>query len=157
MNYSFSAIMPTSTGLLSPDDLHLFYYDIAIDSLTGSSIMYEWNEDIDSFIEQRHLTIEECKEKFPTEFESDKMYFSIDETNLDESKAMAFFRHLRNAFAHYHINRYGDYFYMKDIHKTTKKQKLSMIGKIKSEDLKDLCFLFIKQGEKYETTNLTEP
>ena len=58
-----------------------------------------------------------------------------------ETRAAAFIRHLRNAFAHYHIQRYGDNFYLKD----TSGNKITMIGCIKIEDLKNLIYLFSKQ------------
>lgn len=76
--------------------------------------------------------------------------------NILESKPMAFIRHLRNAFAHYHIREQQDYFLMKDYsNEKCRDEEMTMIGKIKQDDLKELCILLLKQGEMYnENTSI---
>lgn len=46
----FESLKTSSVGLLSNKDLHFFYYDIASDELTGASVVYDWSEEVQSFI-----------------------------------------------------------------------------------------------------------
>ena len=135
---------PNSVGQLNPNDLHFFYYDVVAESLTKAPCLYEWDAKVESFLSERGMevpscTIEELREKV---FEADKMFFSLAD---DETKPEAFFRHLRNAFAHFNLNHSGDYIYMRDYKKDGK--TVSMIGQLKMDDLKDLCFQFFDQRE----------
>lgn len=157
MNFDFSAIKANSPGALLPKDLEYIYYNIAIDSLTGTSVLYDWNCDIEDFLSKAGLRIIDNRRKLPTEFEKDKIYIKVNDQG--ESKAMALFRHLRNAFAHYQIARHGEYFYMKDFNVTARTRTLTMIGQVKVDDLQQLCSIFFKQGEEYnrETSIIEEP
>ncbi len=146
----FESLKTSSVGLLSNKDLHFFYYDIASDELTGASVVYDWSEEVQSFIEKKGLIIEVKDGTLPPEFEEGTIFYKL--KSPDESKAMAFFRHLRNAFAHYQVNRYNNDYYMKDVNTHLQRPVNTMIGRINCDDLQELCHLFLKQGELFEHT-----
>lgn len=77
------------------------------------------------------------------DFEDGKIFFLIES---GETKVEAYYRHLRNAFAHFNINHHGNFYYMKDYYPNSK--IVTMIGKLMVEDLQQLCFLFSEQREK---------
>lgn len=148
MEYNFRFDEP-AIGLLSPDSVHFFYYIVAKGELEGETALYEWSEEIRSYLLNQGLCIKPCPiEELPSEFEDCEILFAKGE---NENEAEAFIRHLRNAFAHYHIGEYEDYYKMEDFNK----QKMrTMIGKIKIEHLKKLCYLLLTQGEKYNENKL---
>ena len=130
-------------GLLDGEDLRFFYYDIFAkneDSITG---ILEWSREITTYLCDKKLQIDECNEKqMPDEYQDDKLFFTIDSSK--ESKPQAFLTHLRNAFAHMNIQREGDYYLLKDKSRST---SITMIGKIKCQCLKEICFLLFEQEE----------
>lgn len=145
-NLIFSCLRDNSNGVLAPEDLHFFYYDVGLDSLTGIPSIYEDNEDVLSFIDSKKLEIKVVEQSIlPTSFQDGHIYFI--QEKCDKSKYDAFFRHLRNAFSHYHIAHQGDFFLMNDYHDKACNE-MTMIGKIKCEDLMNLCFLLFGQREK---------
>ena len=77
--------------------------------------------------------------------DKDKIYFSVSE---NETIPLAFFRHLRNAFAHHRIVRCCEYLHIEDI----QGKDLTMKGLVKFKDLKELCFLFFDQRTEFENT-----
>ena len=152
MEYNFTFAEPAA-GFLSPESVSFFYYIVAKGELEGETAVYEWNEEIKLYLSNQGLCVKPCAvEKLPSEFEDCKILFEKVE---NENEAEAFIRHLRNAFAHYRIGEYGDYYKMEDFNK--QKQR-TMIGKIKIEHLKQLCYLLLKQGDKFnintEITNI---
>ena len=143
MEYNFTFEEP-AIGLLSPESVYFFYYTVAKGELEGEAAMYEWDEEIRSYLSNQGLHIEPWPiEQLPSEFKDCEMLFEKREI---ENEAEAFIRHLRNAFAHYHIGEYGNYYKLEDFNK---QKERTMIGKIKTEHLKQLCYLLLKQGEKY--------
>lgn len=66
-------------------------------------------------------------------------------------------RHLRNAFVHIQIASECGYLNITDgSYKGKKENKYlekTMIGQIRYEDLKELCFIFFEQGEKFREEN----
>lgn len=143
-DFKFIWNYPNSIGILNRDDLNFFYYDVAAQSLTGSFIIFDWNEMIEEYIQTHGMIIDECEDcilQFK-EFESNKMFFIA---RKNETKPEAFFRHIRNAFAHFNINHCDDYYYMKDTEPGT--NKVTMIGQLKTEDLQQLCHLFLGQHD----------
>lgn len=148
LNYNFQWYRPWGNGILSLEDLRFFYYDIAKDNISGLSKMYEWNDTIKSFLEKNHLTIEECDNILEDEINNNTILFKIRKNKntgeYKETKAMSFFRHLRNAFAHYNIKCENNYYYIRDF---DYKKKITMIGAINCDLLRDLCFLFLSQGD----------
>lgn len=144
----FSCLYDNSNGVLSPDDLLFFYYSVGLDTFMGIPAVFQETTEVTSFINTRNLTIEERdQDKLPTNYEDDHIYFIIEK--CDKTKYDAFYRHLRNSFAHYRINRSGNYFIMKDCRSNNETQ-ISMIGKIKERDLKDLTEIFYKQRQDGE-------
>lgn len=143
MEYNFT-FGESAIGLLSPESVHFFYYTVAKGELEGETAMYEWDEEIKSYLSNQGLCVRPCTiEELTSEFKDSKILF---EKGAHENEAEAFIRHLRNAFAHYRIGEYGDSYKMEDFNK--QKQR-TMIGMIEIEKLKKLCYLLLKQGEKY--------
>jgi len=129
---------------MCPESVFFFYYTVAKGELEGESVIYEWNEEIEKFLSNRGADIAPCSiEEIPSEFKDGVMRF---EKFDNEGKAEALIRHLRNAFAHYRIGENDDSFKMEDFNKQNQR---TMIGKIRGDDLKQLCYLLLKQGEKY--------
>ena len=139
MAFKFEVITPNGDGILSPEDLKLFYYEVGLSSQMGEADIYDWNNEIDDFLNQVGVVVNVCPNGTITnQYTENVISISL---SMGETKGVALFRHLRNAFAHYHIQRFGDLFYIKD----TSGNKITMIGCIKIEDLKNLIFLFSKQ------------
>lgn len=151
MELKFDCLYDRSRGILPPEYLKFLYYDICFDYMQGNPEIYKWDSEIEFYLHLHHLTIEPCEVSTLTEtFEADKILFGV---YPQETKPHAFFRHIRNAFAHFNINNRGDYFIMMD----NSGSQITMIGKIKYNDLKEICFLFFNQREemriKEETRN----
>ena len=135
-------------GLLSPEDVYLFYYDIGVDSEMGHSFIYSWNNDVEAFIKGEKLVIDSCDATIiPSSFNENEIFFTIGDED-EGNKAVAFFRHLRNAFSHYHIGLSGEYFCMKDFRKDG--VTVTMIGKIHRMLFKELIYVFLMQKAKTE-------
>lgn len=132
------------TGVLGGDDLTFFYYDIGLDNLQGWPEGYDWNAVVKDFKEE--LDIDSCSSnQIDAEFVQNKIRFTVsNQKNSDNgSKSAAFFRHLRNAFAHYNVVREGDNFVITD-----GKQKTTMKGLVNAELLRRFCFKFFDIREK---------
>lgn len=132
------------TGILNGDDLTFFYYDISLDNLQGYPTLYDWDIVVEEF--KGVLDIDTCpSNQIGAEFVQNRIRFTVSNNkNQDNgSKAAAFFRHLRNAFAHYHIVREGENFVLIDV-----AQKTTMRGLINAELLKKFCFRFFDIREK---------
>ena len=139
MAFKFEVITPSGDGILSPDDLMLFYYEVGLSSQMGLIDICDWNQEIDDFLKKTGVVVNDCPNgQITNQYTDNTISMSLGKS---ETRAAAFIRHLRNAFAHYHIQRYGDNFYLKD----TSGNKITMIGCIKIEDLKNLIYLFSKQ------------
>lgn len=150
MGQEFKLLWPfqSSKGVLSPDDLCFFYYGVGLDTLEGIPSIYEDNNEIQEFIKERHLNLDSKEPSdLPTKFEDGHVYWL--EGNCDNSKYDALFRHLRNAFAHYHIRHDGNYYFINDYNKNG---KMTMIGKIACQDLKDLISIFYTQRNDIENS-----
>lgn len=147
-NLIFSCLCDNSNGVLDVNDLRFFYYDIGLDNYTGSPAMYEKTKEVDDFITKRNLDIRGVDAgDLSTIFIDGQVLFTMKPNEISEYESL--FRHLRNAFAHYHILRSGDYFFMNDYSDESCKV-LSMTGKIKCDDLMELCNLFFDQRSKIE-------
>lgn len=136
-----------SKGILSPDEEHFFYYDVMRDTGNNTQSIYEWNSEIEEFLNGKGIKVEVMeKGAIPQNVEKNVMFFSICQ---DESKPIAFFRHLRNAFAHHRIVHCCEYLNIEDV----QGNNLAMKGFIKFQDLKQLCYLFFDQRTQFEVTN----
>jgi hypothetical protein len=148
-NLKLDALLDDCGGILAPEDLHFFYYDIALDHLSGRSAMYERTDKVKSFMSSKDLIIDEKEQsELPDDFETNRIYFTVNEKN-DGSIDGALFRHLRNALAHFNVRCQGDFFLMKDF-ELGKQVKMTMIGKVRCEDLRQFCFLLFDQREQFE-------
>ena len=138
-NLQFNCLEDSFVGILLPEEVRLFYYDIGFDSEVNHSVSYCWDYDMDAFCLRNNLLIDECKKGFlPQTVSENKVFLSLCEK---EDKAMAFLRHLRNAFAHYRICSTGNYYCMKDVDKG----KTTMIGKIDKNLFHELIGFYFKQ------------
>lgn len=146
--FNFSSLADYHLNVLNPNDLNLFYYDISLDVYSGCSSSYSWSKDVEDYLSSKGVIVEGGENyDVPSYFEDNKIYFSmIDEDN--SNKAAAFYRHLRNSFAHYNIGRGGSYFFMKDYLKDG--VSLSMIGKIDVKLFEGLISIFFGQKENTE-------
>lgn len=136
-----------TTGTLNSEDLSFFYYDIGMDNLQGWPKTYDWATVVEEF--KKELDIESCTSaQISAEFVQNKIRFTVsNQKNSDNgSKAAAFFRHLRNAFAHYHIVREGENFVFLDGGKN-----ITMRGFVNVELLKNFCFRCFDMREKIIT------
>jgi len=132
------------TGVLTGDDLTFFYYDIGLDHLQGWPGVYEWDAVVEEF--RGLLDIETCTAaQIGTDFVQNKIRFTVSHRKDSDngSKSAAFFRHLRNAFAHYHVVREGENFVLTDGNKNT-----TMRGLVNADLLKKFCFRFMDIREK---------
>ena len=133
-----------TTGVLSGDDLVFFYYDIGLDHLQGWPATYDWNAIVNEF--KGLVDIDTCTEdQIPEHFEYNTIKFCVS-NNIDidnGSKSAAFFRHLRNAFAHYSIVREGANYRIIDGQK-----KITMRGLVNADVMKNFCFRFFDIREK---------
>lgn len=119
-NMDFSFPEHNTTGILNGNDLVFFYYDIGLDNLQGWPVVYDWDSVVDEF--KGLLDIDSCTAaEIPSNLVTNKIRFTVsDDKNLDNgSKSAAFFRHLRNAFAHYSVVREGENYVLSDGKKTT--------------------------------------
>ena len=147
-NLDFSCLKDQYGGLLTPDDLHLFYYDIGFDKEIGDSFIYSWDHEIEKYCDENGLNIDFCElDAIPSSVPENTILFDGIE-NDQGNKAVALFRHLRNAFAHYYIGSSGDFYCMKDY--WNNEDTITMIGKIRQHLFKGLIEEFFKQKEKNE-------
>ncbi len=143
------------TGVLNGEDLTFFYYDIGLDNLQGWPKVYDWDAIVEEF--RGVLDIDSCTvAQIGTEFVPNKIRFIVSHRKDSDngSKATAFFRHLRNAFAHYHIVREGENYVLTDgTNKTT------MRGLVNIELFKKFCFRFLDSRKKIlnDMENTTNP
>lgn len=133
------------TGVLNGDDLIFFYYDIGLDNLQGWPLSYDWEPVVNEYKDL--VDIASCdKSDIPEQLMDNQIRFTVStEKDSDNgSTTCAFFRHLRNAFAHYRVTRNGEWYILSDYSGKDK----SMYGKIKASLLKEFCFRFFDLREK---------
>ena len=133
-----------TTGILNGDDLKFFYYDICLDTLQGWPLVYDWDSVVEEFKGQ--IDIDSCQSaQIPENFEQNKIRFTVSEEKAVDnvSKSAAFFRHLRNAFAHYYVVRKGKNYVLTD-----GRENITMRGLVDAELLKQFCFRFFDLREK---------
>lgn len=159
-NIGLQCLQEQSAGLLSKEDLHFFYYDISVCVLTGVSAIFNWDVEVDEYISSKSIIVDNVDlVNVPTCYIENTVLFYVEDRK--ESKAMSFFRHLRNAFSHYRISRYNDEYFIKDMYedKSNSGEDIhrinTMVGRIKCEDLHQLCYLFMKQKERLEQESIT--
>ena len=131
----------SSRGYLNYEDLSFFYYDIGLDNLAGLPNVYDWDAVMNQFAGV--IDIDSCAEgQVPNEYQQNVIRFTLCAGD-NGSKSSALFRHLRNAFSHYRINREGDNFTLTD----QISGGLTMRGLINAELLKKICFKFFEQRD----------
>lgn len=125
-------------GVLNEEDLKFFYYCIGLENQQGWPVVYEWDDVVKEF--NTKIDIEACEnDKIPDNCNENTIRFSIGDDDKN-SKAMSFFRHLRNAFSHYRITREGDDYVFMD--KNDNNKKTTMRGKVNAYIFKEFCFRF---------------
>lgn len=144
LDYTFDVL---NKSILSPEEVHFFYYDVMRDTEKNIQAIYEWNNEIENFLKEKGIRANGMvKDALPQKVEKNEIYFSLSE---NETLPLALFRHLRNAFVHHRIVYSGDYLSIED----TNGKDLKMKGLVKYKDLKELCFLFFKQKDEFEKNN----
>lgn len=146
MDFSLNTNTVAPYEHLTGEDLNLFYYDICTDVALQNPMMYDWNETMKDF--SNEIDIAFCsKDDMPDVVIENQI--RLTKCTLDKgSNAMAFFRHLRNAFAHFEVRCKGEWVIIKDWNPKDKTQKYTFIGKIKTKTLRSICFRFFDQREK---------
>lgn len=142
---TFDLSIKTNTGILSPEDVAFFYYDVGMDHLQSWPKVYDWNQIVDKFKGTVEFIV--CKpEEIPTKVPENTIYFatSSERETDDGITSAAFFRHLRNAFSHYRICRLNDVFYLSD----SNEKACTMNGQIEVKLLKKICFEFFNVREQ---------
>lgn len=139
MSFKFEPFLPTGNGVLSQEELIFFYYEIVTKNEDSHICGCEWNQEITDFLNRVGVVIHTCPSKMMTNQFQDNTIFYTKGNN--ETMIISLFRHLRNAFAHLSIQKYGEYLYLKD----DNGKNLTMIGKVKYKDLKDFCNIIFKQ------------
>lgn len=144
LDYTFDVL---NKSILSPEEVHFFYYDVMRDTEKNIQAIYEWNNEIENFLKEKGIRANGMvKDALPQNVEKNEIYFSLSE---NETLPLALFRHLRNAFVHHRVVNSGDYLSVED----TNGKDLKMKGLVKYKDLKELCFLFFKQKDEFEKNN----
>lgn len=143
MNFSFIEKHP-KIGVLNDEDLRFFYYDVGCDILQDFPETYDWEiiaAEFKGLIKFKLI----AREDYPEVCEDNTIYFTPKkyEKPDEELPAPAFFRHLRNAFSHYHIERRRGKYYLFDCDNNG----TTMLGKIDADLLKKFCFRFFDQRE----------
>lgn len=145
-NLTFSCLEDSFGGLLPPEYVSFFYYDICIDKETDYHHFYDWSIEVEDFLKRNNTLIEVKDEKdLPPTVKENEVYFSFVKED-SQNKAAAFFRHLRNAFSHFSIGYNDRYLCLKDHYFSDNKPKeMTMIGKIDKDIFKGLIDIFFKQ------------
>lgn len=139
-----------TTGVLDGDDLRFFYNDIGLDNLQDFPIIYDWDSVVAEF--EGQLDIDVCTSaEINEEPVQNKIRFTLSIEKDNGSKPAAFFRHLRNAFAHYKVVREGDNYILTD-----KDKGLTMSGMVNAELLKKFCFRLFDTRERLINDETTE-
>ena len=132
MDFTLTCKKPPHEKLL-PEDLKFFYYDIAYETQLGEPRFYDWKKVLSEF--SGLIEVECCDQsKISNQLTDNKIQYTI--SNDDSGEAEAFFRHLRNSFAHFSIFRDGEFFIIQD----SNGKKLTMNGKINAELLVQFCY-----------------
>lgn len=142
----FSIPEHSKTSLLNGEDLQFFYYDICQDHMQGWPSVYDWDSVVTEFTDS--LNIGACDAtQIPNEYIPNTIRFNVShDPKIDNaSKSAAFFRHLRNAFAHYHVVREGANYVLTDIGNNG---TITMRGLVDAEVLKQFCFRFFSMRDK---------
>lgn len=129
-----------TTGVLNGDDLHFFYYDISLDYFQGWGDFYNWDLVVAEFKDK--IDVDSCKpDEIPNDICPNTIRFTVSSRKDKDngSKASAFFRHLRNSFAHFNISRLGENYILIDI---DPRSGVVMSGNVNAELLKKMCFRF---------------
>lgn len=136
---------PVMHGVLTNKQLSFFYYGIAYSDFSSAAKNYEWSDEVDNFLNNQGIKVFVNKNIPSGNPPKDVIYFS---KGLKESKQEAFFRHMRNAFAHFLIFKHKKYVTMRDIkEKKDGSKKLTMVCNIKYEDLIGFYIVFFKCNE----------
>ncbi len=138
INMDFTLRTNLSHGRLGGNDLTFFYYDIGDYVLQGWPFCADWDSVVTEFEDQ--LDIQACQSsEIPQEMVQNQIRFTVcNKEDCDNgSKSAAFFRHLRNAFAHYNIICAGENYIITDGEAYT-----NMRGLVNVELLKNFCYRF---------------
>ncbi len=103
--------------------------------MSKCSVLYTWNDDIISYLKENNIKVTvvgdgcSCSQK---KKQKDSICFKIkgekdEKGQYTETYPEAFFRHIRNAFAHYSIKRQQDYYLIVDVNGSGQKTMTAWI------------------------------
>ena len=134
MDFTLTCKKPPFEKLM-PEDLKFFYYDIAYGTQIGESRFYDWQKVVSEF---NGCIDFECCDEILGSLEDNKIQFNV--CDKDSGVGDAFFRHLRNAFAHFSIFRDEKFFIIQDYNG----KKFTMNGKVDAKLLIGFCYRLIQ-------------
>lgn len=140
-------------GCLTGEDLSFFYNCIGWETLQRWPLIYDWEAIEEEFKGKINFEPQKGNPNIKDVFIENNIRFHINNNpNSDNGlSAVAFFRHLRNAFAHYRIVHEDDWYYITD--KNTK-GTITMKGKVNTQLLFDFCYkLYALKEEMIEKQN----
>lgn len=135
-------------GSLTGEDLLFFYNSVGMEVLQDYPLIYDWSKAVEEFQNRIKFIAIKGNPKISGELIENTISFHINNSPKSDKglSAPAFFRHLRNAFAHYRIIRNGEWYIITDINT---KGKITMKGKVKTKDLFDFCFRLYELKENF--------
>lgn len=105
--------------------------------------VYDWDKIVNEY--EGRLNILDCSiDSIGQDINNNTILFSLSNSGR-ECKAEAFFRHLRNAFAHHRIVRERDNYFITDM---LSNGKFSMYGIVNAELLKNFCFSLFEEKDR---------
>lgn len=134
---------PLENGVLSPEDLKFFYYNVGLENNDSLMSVVNWN-DVEPFAKDKGIKVSELKCADDNVGNGEIKLTTLSTKTEDFSEALL--RHLRNAFSHYRIVRNGDNYSIRDYNG----KKLSMIGNVNAEALKEVVFHIIETKENFK-------
>lgn len=79
-------------SVLSAEEVHFFYYDIMRNQEDSIQCVYDWNNDIQNYLDSKGIVMEVREiNDFPEIMEKNRLYLAVDKNDKD-NKAVAFFK-----------------------------------------------------------------
>jgi len=138
---------PLENGVLSPEDLKFFYYNVGLENNDSLMSVVNWN-DVEPFAKDKGIKVSELKCADDNVGNGEIKLTTLSTKTEDFSEALL--RHLRNAFSHYRIIRIGDNYNIRDY----SGKILSMIGNVNAEALKEVVFHIIETKENFKNKSI---
>lgn len=111
-------------------------------------LIYDWEKVAEEFRNRINFIQIKGNSNISGDFVENTISFHINNFQKSDKglASPAFFRHLRNAFAHYRIIRDREWYFITDINT---KGNVTMKGKVKAKDLFDFCYRLYELKENF--------